>query len=104
MDPLYLAYLLIAVGVVLVVAELFVPSGFVLVVIGTCCALSRILRSANASPLHRAMTPMCLRITRSRRWFPRTSFTYAEAAWWTAANFIGKTLQNSIPTNLCHRC
>jgi membrane-bound ClpP family serine protease len=39
MDPLYLAYLLIAIGVVLVVAELFVPSGFVLVVIGTCCAL-----------------------------------------------------------------
>jgi membrane-bound ClpP family serine protease len=39
MDPLYLAYLLIAVGVVLVIAELFVPSGFVLVVIGACCAL-----------------------------------------------------------------
>jgi membrane-bound serine protease (ClpP class) len=39
MDPLLLAYILIAVGVVLVVAELFVPSGFILVVIGACCAL-----------------------------------------------------------------
>src|SRR5262245_1027458 len=39
MDPLFLAYLLIAVGVILVIAELFVPSGFILVVIGACCAL-----------------------------------------------------------------
>jgi membrane-bound ClpP family serine protease len=39
MDPLLLAYLLIALGVVLVLAELFVPSGFILVVIGACCAL-----------------------------------------------------------------
>src|SRR3954454_2627277 len=39
MDPLLLAYLLIALGVVLVLAELFVPTGFILVVVGTCCAL-----------------------------------------------------------------
>jgi membrane-bound serine protease (ClpP class) len=39
MDPLLLAYVLIALGVVLVIAELFIPSGFVLVVIGACCAL-----------------------------------------------------------------
>jgi membrane-bound ClpP family serine protease len=39
MDPLLLAYILIAVGVILVLAELFVPSGFILVVIGACCAL-----------------------------------------------------------------
>ena len=39
MDPLTLAYILIAVGVVLVVAEMFIPTGFVLVVIGVCCAL-----------------------------------------------------------------
>src|SRR5262245_33401421 len=39
MDPILLAYILIAVGVVLVLAELFVPSGFILVVIGACCAL-----------------------------------------------------------------
>ena len=39
MDPLILAYVLIAIGVVLVVAELFVPTGFVLVVIGVCCTL-----------------------------------------------------------------
>jgi membrane-bound ClpP family serine protease len=39
MDPLLLAYILIAVGAVLVIAELFIPSGFILVVIGACCAL-----------------------------------------------------------------
>jgi membrane-bound serine protease (ClpP class) len=39
MDPILLAYILIGLGVILVVAELFVPSGFVLVVIGACCAL-----------------------------------------------------------------
>jgi membrane-bound ClpP family serine protease len=39
MDPLLLAYILIAVGVILVLAELFVPSGFILVVVGVCCAL-----------------------------------------------------------------
>ena len=39
MNPITLAYILIAVGVLLVVAELFVPTGFVLVVIGACCAL-----------------------------------------------------------------
>jgi len=39
MDPLLLAYILIAAGVVLVIAELFIPSGFILVVIGACCAL-----------------------------------------------------------------
>ena len=39
MDPITLAYILIAVGVLLVVAELFIPTGFVLVVIGACCAL-----------------------------------------------------------------
>jgi len=39
MDPLLLAYLLIALGVVLVLAELFVPTGFILVVVGVCCAL-----------------------------------------------------------------
>jgi membrane-bound ClpP family serine protease len=39
MDPLLLAYVLIALGVVLVIAELFIPSGFILVVIGACCAL-----------------------------------------------------------------
>src|SRR5437588_10287871 len=39
MVPLVLAYILIAVGIVLFIAELFVPSGFVLVVIGACCAL-----------------------------------------------------------------
>jgi membrane-bound serine protease (ClpP class) len=38
MDPILLAYILIAVGVVLVLAELFVPSGFILVAIGICCA------------------------------------------------------------------
>jgi len=39
MDPLTLAYILIAVGVLLVVAELFMPTGFILVVVGVCCAL-----------------------------------------------------------------
>ena len=39
MDPLLLAYVLIALGVVLVITELFIPSGFILVVIGACCAL-----------------------------------------------------------------
>jgi membrane-bound ClpP family serine protease len=39
MDPLLLAYILIGVGVVLVLAELFIPTGFILVVVGTCCAL-----------------------------------------------------------------
>jgi membrane-bound ClpP family serine protease len=39
MDPLTLAYLLIGLGVILVIAELFVPSGFILVVIGAACAL-----------------------------------------------------------------
>jgi len=39
MDPILLAYVLIAVGVVLVLAELIVPSGFILVAIGICCAL-----------------------------------------------------------------
>lgn len=39
MEPLILAYILIAVGVILVAAELFVPSGFILVVVGACCAL-----------------------------------------------------------------
>src|SRR5688572_490309 len=39
MDPLLLAYILIGVGVVLVLAELFVPTGFILVVVGVCCAL-----------------------------------------------------------------
>jgi membrane-bound serine protease (ClpP class) len=39
MDPITLAYILIGVGVVLVLAELFIPTGFVLVVIGICCAL-----------------------------------------------------------------
>ena len=39
MDPLLLAYILIGVGVVLVTAELFVPTGFILVVVGVCCAL-----------------------------------------------------------------
>lgn len=38
MDPILLAYILIAVGVVLVLAELFIPSGFILVAIGICCA------------------------------------------------------------------
>ena len=39
MDPLLLAYILIGVGVVLVLAELFVPTGFILVVVGVCCTL-----------------------------------------------------------------
>ena len=39
MDPLLLAYILIGVGVILVLAELFIPSGFILVVVGACCAL-----------------------------------------------------------------
>src|SRR5437764_11770793 len=39
MDPLLLAYVLIAVGVILVLAELFVPTRFILVVVGACCAL-----------------------------------------------------------------
>lgn len=39
MDPLLLAYILIAVGVILVLAELFVPTGFILVVVGVCCCL-----------------------------------------------------------------
>ena len=38
MDPLILAYILIAVGIVLVLAELVIPSGFILVAIGICCA------------------------------------------------------------------
>src|SRR5829696_8335313 len=39
MEPLLLAYILIGVGVVLVLAELFIPTGFILVVVGVCCAL-----------------------------------------------------------------
>jgi membrane-bound ClpP family serine protease len=39
MNPITLAYILIAISVVLVLAEMFVPSGFVLVVIGACLAL-----------------------------------------------------------------
>ncbi len=39
MDPILLAYILIAVGIILVLAEMVVPSGFILVVIGACCAL-----------------------------------------------------------------
>lgn len=39
-DPVYLAYVLIALGAVLLVAELFVPTGFVLVVIGVLSALA----------------------------------------------------------------
>jgi len=39
MDPINLAYILIAVGVVLVLAEMVVPTGFVLVVVGACLAL-----------------------------------------------------------------
>src|SRR5262245_8259121 len=39
MDPITLAYILIAIGVVLVLAEMFVPTGFILVVIGACLAL-----------------------------------------------------------------
>ncbi len=39
MDPILLAYILIAAGVVLVLAELVVPSGFILVAIGACSAL-----------------------------------------------------------------
>jgi membrane-bound serine protease (ClpP class) len=39
MNPITLAYILIAVGVLLVLAEMVVPSGFVLVVIGACLAL-----------------------------------------------------------------
>jgi membrane-bound serine protease (ClpP class) len=38
MDPIILAYILIAVGVVLVLAELVIPTGFILVAIGVCCA------------------------------------------------------------------
>lgn len=38
MDPITLAYILIAVGVVLVLAELVIPTGFILVAIGICCA------------------------------------------------------------------
>jgi membrane-bound ClpP family serine protease len=39
MDPITLAYILIALGAVLVLAELVIPTGFVLVVIGVCSAL-----------------------------------------------------------------
>src|SRR5262245_65756457 len=39
MNPITLAYILIAVGLILVLAEMFVPSGFVLVVIGAFLAL-----------------------------------------------------------------
>src|SRR5215207_3032866 len=39
MDPLLLGYILIGVGVVLVLAELFIPTGFILVVVGVCWAL-----------------------------------------------------------------
>src|SRR4051812_33766540 len=39
MDPTLLAYILIAVGVVLTLAELILPTGFVLVAIGICSAL-----------------------------------------------------------------
>lgn len=39
MDMVSLAYLLIAAGVVLVVAEMFFPTGFILVVAGVACAL-----------------------------------------------------------------
>jgi membrane-bound serine protease (ClpP class) len=38
MDPILLAYILIAVGVVLTLAELVLPTGFVLVAIGICSA------------------------------------------------------------------
>jgi membrane-bound serine protease (ClpP class) len=38
MDPVLLAYILIAVGVVLTLAELVLPTGFVLVAIGICSA------------------------------------------------------------------
>jgi len=37
MDPILIAYILIAVGVVLVLAEMVVPTGFILVAIGVCC-------------------------------------------------------------------
>src|SRR5262245_31041538 len=39
MDPITLAYILIAVGAILVLAELVIPTGFILVVIGVCSAL-----------------------------------------------------------------
>lgn len=39
-DPVNLAYILIAAGAVLLVAELFLPTGFILVVIGTLSALA----------------------------------------------------------------
>src|SRR5215213_5987744 len=39
MDPIQLAYILIAVGIVLTLAELVLPTGFVLVAIGVCSAL-----------------------------------------------------------------
>ena len=38
MDPILLAYILIAVGIVLTLAELVLPTGFVLVAIGICSA------------------------------------------------------------------
>lgn len=39
MDPVTLAYILIGVGILLVVAELFLPTGFILVAVGVCAAL-----------------------------------------------------------------
>lgn len=39
MDPVTLAYILIGVGILLVLAELVLPTGFVLVAIGVCAAL-----------------------------------------------------------------
>jgi membrane-bound ClpP family serine protease len=38
MDPIILAYVLIAVGLVLTLAELILPTGFVMVAIGICAA------------------------------------------------------------------
>jgi membrane-bound serine protease (ClpP class) len=38
MDPIILAYILIAIGVVLTLAEMVIPTGFVMVAIGVCAA------------------------------------------------------------------
>ncbi len=58
MDPVTLAYILIAVGAILVVAEMFIPTGFILVVIGVASALVGVgLLFANAS-LESAVTAL----------------------------------------------
>jgi membrane-bound ClpP family serine protease len=59
-DPVNLAYLLIAAGVVLLIAELFVPTGFVLVVIGALSALIGVGLLFVHAPLETAVTALLM--------------------------------------------